>query len=53
MKAMKKTELELKKSLDLETKTLNIMVDELYNSYGLRMFKAGSEWENMDLEEIA
>ncbi|NEQ76030.1 MAG: hypothetical protein F6K23_25125 [Okeania sp. SIO2C9] len=50
---MKKTELELKKSLDLETKTLNIMVDELYNSYGLRMFKAGSEWENMDLEEIA
>lgn len=53
MAAMKKHELDTKKLPDSENKTLNKMVDELYTSYGLRMFKAGSEWENMDLEEIA
>lgn len=53
MTAMKKHELDTKKLPDSENKTLNQMVDELYTSYGLRMFKAGSEWENMDLEEIA
>jgi hypothetical protein len=32
---------------------INQMVDRLYTSNGLVMFKAGSEWEDMNLEEIA
>ncbi|NET03351.1 MAG: hypothetical protein F6K16_01155 [Symploca sp. SIO2B6] len=31
---------------------LNQMIDQLYTSHGLVMFKAGSEWEDMNLEEI-
>ena len=31
---------------------LNQMVDQLYTNHGLAMFKAGSEWENMNLDEI-
>lgn len=31
---------------------LNQMVDQLYSKHGLAMFKAGSEWEDMNLDEI-
>jgi hypothetical protein len=33
--------------------TLHELADELHRAHGLIMFKAGSEWEDMDLAEIA
>ena len=38
---------------DNSLKNLNEMIDELHRSFGLIMFKGGTEWEDMDIEEIA
>jgi 4-hydroxy-2-oxoheptanedioate aldolase len=53
MTIIKENELYTQKTMASVLAALNQMVDELYTSHGLVMFKSGSEWENMDLEEIA
>jgi hypothetical protein len=39
-------------SANIVSTKLDQMVDKLYTEHGLVMFKAGSEWEDMDLDEI-